>query len=93
MLKASDIDSCSDAFLAARQKLEQVTIVVVHMENPNQQVRLVSVKAERPNHPSHSNARQGGVGVSQWGVPVVWGVLHDTYMTPSGRFNLQSRSA
>ncbi len=44
------------------------------------QVRFVSVKAERPNHPSRSHARQGG-GVSQW-------VLHDndndtddTYMT------------
>ncbi len=34
-------------------------------------VRLVSVKAERPNHPSRSHARQGG------------GVLHDdTDMTP-----------
>ena len=40
-----------------------------------EQVRLVSAKAERPNHPSR------GGGVSQ---PGGWGVLHDndTYMTP-----------
>ena len=32
------------------------------------QVRVVSVKAEHPNHPSHSHARQGVVVGSQlWG--------------------------
>ncbi len=73
----------------------RLPLLSLHTENPNQQVRLVSEKAERPNHPSRSHARQGGV--SQWGggeVPVVWGVLHDDmYRTPSGRFDLQSRSA
>ncbi len=63
-------------------------------------VRLVSVNAERPNHPS----RWGG-GSALWGVsPVGWGQpargegSHDndndhTYMTALGRFDLQSRSA
>ncbi len=68
-----------------------------------QQVRLVSVKAERPNHPSRSHARQGGVVVvvvgSQLGGGggLGGGFLHDndidTYMTPLGRFDIQSRSA
>ena len=43
----------------------------------SEQVRLVSVKAEHPNHPSHSHARQRGgqpVGVGVVvGVPVVEG--------------------
>ena len=49
------------------------------------QVCLVSAKAECPNHPS----RGGG------GEPVGGGGLHDNDadMTPSGRFDLQSRSA
>ena len=45
-----------------------------------QQVRLVSVKAERPYHPSRSHARQGvvvvvvvGGGGGWWGVVVVGG--------------------
>ncbi len=39
-----------------------------------EQVRFVSVTAERPNHPSRSHARQRVGGVSQWGgVPVVGG--------------------
>ncbi len=61
-------------------KTEMSTVLITE----EKQVRLVSVKAERPNHPSRSHARQGG------------GVLHDndnTYMTPLGRFNLESRSA
>ena len=59
-----------------------------------QQVRLVSMKAERPNLPSRSHARQGGGWwwreSALWGVsPVVvgggGGVLYDdTYITPLG---------
>ena len=33
-----------------------------HPQSKEKQVRLVSVKAERPNHQSHSHARQGGGG-------------------------------
>ncbi len=64
-------------------------------------IRLVSVKAECPNHPSHSHARQGRVS-QLGGVVVGGGVLHDnnnnnnsnnTYKTPLGRFDLQLRSA
>ena len=50
------------------------------------QVRFVSVKAELPNHPSRYHARQGGWGSSS-------GEVHDdTYMTPLGRSDFQSRS-
>ena len=63
------------------------------------QVRLVSIKAERPNHPSHYHARQGGSGGGGGGGGG-GGVLHnndndndDTYMTPWGWFDLQSRLA
>ena len=52
-----------------------------------QQVHLVSVKAERPNHPSRSHARQGGVSPVGGGVASQGGFLHDndnddTYTTP-----------
>ncbi len=46
------------------------------------QVRLVSVKTERPNHPSRSHARQGGVvvGVGVGGPPRQrqWRHVHDS---------------
>ncbi len=69
-------------------------------ESRNQQVRSVSIKAERPNHPSRCHQAEGvasqGGGVSQpggvspvgRGQPVGGGFLHDndnTYMTPSYR--------
>ncbi len=41
------------------------------------QVRSVSVKAERPNHPSHSHARQGGVVVVVVGGPSSVGQSHE----------------
>ena len=39
-----------------------------------EQVRLVSVKVERPNHPSRSHARQGGGSASQEGGQPAGGV-------------------
>ncbi len=49
----------------------RLRVQLKHINDTCQQVRLVSVKAERPNYPSRSHARQGG------------GALHDnTDMTP-----------
>ncbi len=53
------------------------------------QVRFVSVQAKRPNHPSRCHARKEGGGGGQR----VGEILHNMYMTPLGRFDLQSRSA
>ncbi len=60
------------------QLIPALVHMVVHCQ---EQVRLVSVKAERPNHPSRSHARQGGcqlvgVGVMVGGPP--WRHVHDS---------------
>ena len=38
------------------------TVLLKADTQPFEQVRLVRVKAERPNHPSRANAKQGGGG-------------------------------
>ena len=57
------------------------------MKMTKKKKRLVSVKAERPNHPSRGGSASQGGG----------GVLHDNdddaHVTPLGGFDLQSRSA
>ncbi len=70
----------------------QFEIVVFFYLRPfSQQVRLVSVKAERPNHPSRCHPAGGsalwGGGSQPGGGSALWGV------SPLGRFKLHSRSA
>ena len=59
----------------------RLPLMVLSSSVPVKQVRLVSVKAERPNHPSRPYARQGGIA-SQGGGGLLHNNDNNTDMTP-----------